>query len=186
VLFFVFSVNEKAAKKIIAKVIRLAAKIKIIKNYDSTLSGAYSFLEDLSISVKNIVRNTKYFILIVLLYVAEFMAIMSIPYFLFKSVGEDVSYPFMLISYMYIYLSMTYVPIPGAAGAYEISFFAMYSDFSISGMSYWLMLTMRFFTYFFYIILGYILHITDAITKRVRYKKELKALIEKHITDAET
>ncbi|MDR1939856.1 MAG: flippase-like domain-containing protein [Clostridiales bacterium] len=185
VLFFVFSFNERLAKKIISKILKAGARLRLVKNYEFTLSGAYSFLEDLSISVRSIVRNTKYFILLLLLYAAEFMAVMSIPYFMFKSVGEDVTYPFMLISYMYIYLSMTYVPIPGAAGAYEISFFTMYSSSLASGMGYWVLLSVRFFTYFFYILTGYFLLAIDAVTRRVRRKKEVRRLVAEHIARQE-
>ncbi|MDR1905483.1 MAG: flippase-like domain-containing protein [Clostridiales bacterium] len=176
-LFFVFSVNEKAAKKILGSALKLGARFKIIKNYDSFLASAWSFLEDLSISVRNIVRNFRGFLLIIILYIAEFTAVMSIPFFLFKSVGEDVTYSFMLISYMYIYLSTTYVPIPGAAGAYELLFYTVYADAVKSDMIYWLMLTMRFFTYFFYIGAGYLVQLFDAISARLKRRRELGKII---------
>ncbi|MDR3263921.1 MAG: flippase-like domain-containing protein [Clostridiales bacterium] len=183
VLFFVFSINEKAAKKIIAGLLKAGAYLKLVKNYDSALSASWSFLEDLSISVKNITKNLKGFLLLLLLYAAEFMALMSIPFFLFRSVGESVTYTYMLVSYMYIYLSSLYVPIPGAAGAYEIYFFTMYSGLVTNNMTYWLMLTMRFFTYFFYIICGYVILLVDSVVKRVRGRQKLKSLIAEHTAE---
>jgi uncharacterized protein (TIRG00374 family) len=180
VLFFVFSVNEKLAKKIITILLKIGTRIKIIKNYEASLSAAWSFLEDLSISVRSIVKNLFAFLILLVLYAAEFFAVMSIPYFLFMSAGEQVEYNFMLISYMYIYLSATVVPIPGAAGAYELLFFATYSVAAKGNMIYWLMFTMRFFTYFYYIAAGYIVQVADYIGKRIRRKKELQKLILEH------
>ncbi|MDR2047480.1 MAG: flippase-like domain-containing protein [Clostridiales bacterium] len=179
-LFFIFSVNEKAAKRIIAAVLKLGTRVKIVKNYDAFLGGAWSFLEDLSISVKSIVRNLRPFLALLLLYGVEFMAVMSIPYFLFKGAGADVSYNFMLISYMYIYLSTTFLPIPGGAGAYELLFLTMYSALAGDGMAYWLMFTMRFFTYFFYIIGGYIVQLVDSALKYARKRREIRRLIAEH------
>jgi uncharacterized protein (TIRG00374 family) len=181
VLFFVFSVNEKLAKRIITILLKLGMRIKIIKNYEASLSSAWSFLEDLSISVRSIVRNLFAFLVLLILYAAEFFAVMSIPYFLFMSAGEQVEYSFMLISYMYIYLSATIVPTPGAAGAYELLFLATYSSVAQGNMTYWLMFTMRFFTYFYYIAAGYIVQLCDYIAKRARRKKELQRLILEHM-----
>jgi uncharacterized protein (TIRG00374 family) len=185
-LFFVFSVNEKLAKRIITAALKLGKRIKLIKNYDASLSSAWSFLEDLSLSVRSIVKNVFAFLVLLILYAAEFFAVMSIPYFLFMSAGERVEYGFMLISYMYIYLSATTVPTPGAAGAYELLFLATYADASKNNMIYWLMLAMRFFTYFYYIAAGYIVQFLDYMGKRIRRKRELQRLISEHAQKAES
>ncbi|MDR2090166.1 MAG: flippase-like domain-containing protein [Clostridiales bacterium] len=180
VLFFVFSVNEKLAKRIITLALKFGLKVKLIKNYEASLSTAWSFLEDLSISVRSIVRNLFTFLVLLILYAAEFFAVMSIPYFLFMSAGESVEYGFMLVSYMFIYLSASAVPIPGAAGAYELLFLTAYSGAAKGNMTYWLMFTMRFFTYFYYIAAGYAVQLCDYIAKRVRRKMELQRLIAEH------
>ena len=176
VLFFVFSMNKRLAKKIIEYVLKIFAKLRLIKRYDSALSASLIFLEDLSDTVRKIVRNFKGFTLLLILYAGEFMALMSIPYFLFSGAGEAVSCPFMLVSYMYVYLSSTYVPIPGAAGAYELLFYSMYGGIVRDGVLYWLMLTMRFFTFFFYIIGGYAVQLAGSLIRRFRSKVPSKGL----------
>ncbi|MDR3293964.1 MAG: flippase-like domain-containing protein [Clostridiales bacterium] len=183
ILFFIFSLNERLAKKIIAYVLKLGVRIRIVKKYDEALAKSWRVLEDLHLSVSNIIKNLFAFLILVILYAAEFFALMSLPYLLFRAAGETVTYGHMLVSYMYVYLSASYVPTPGAAGAYEVLFFAMYGGTVQSNMLYWLMITIRFFTYFFYIFAGYFCQLIDLIVGRVRRKREMKKILSEHLEE---
>ena len=67
-------------------------------------------------------------------------------------------------------LAMSIIPIPGGSGFAEISFVAMFSLLFREGTVFWALLFWRIFTYYFFIIFGFVVTLIDAFTKKKRVK----------------
>lgn len=138
-------------------VIKMLAKIRIVKNQKNALEKVETEIAEYVKSVKRIVRTRALFVKTIVYSVCFNLLIASIPFFVLKAFGGDTDYRACLITTIAVMAAVYFVPTPGNAGAAEGTFFLVFSKLS-SGYVFWAMLVWRFFSYYIYIIMGPIIY----------------------------
>ena len=175
VLLFLFMIirMRKTTLSIINKLLLILNKIRkkntdqLKKRIEKGLDNFYNCYEELG-------KNKKQFIITVLTNVINLTLLYMIPYIIFKSLNTntfDIMRSIMLTSF--VMLMGNFVPIPGATGGIEYGFIKFFGIFNtnisvISGA----MLLWRFVTYFFGMLMGFIM----LIIKEGTYKNENRSI----------
>ena len=72
----------------------------------------------------------------------------------------------MILSLTSTSISPSYFPIPGGSGMAEVSFAALFSKLFTDGTTFWALILWRVFTYYLFIVIGFIFTLFDSFTKR--------------------
>lgn len=175
VLLFLFMIirMRKTTLSIINKLLLILNKIRK-KNTDQLKKRIEKGLDNFYNCYEELRKNKKQFIITVLTNVINLTLLYMIPYIIFRSLNTntfDIMRSIMLTSF--VMLMGNFVPIPGATGGIEygfIKFFGIFNTniFVISGA----MLLWRFVTYFFGMLMGFIM----LIIKEGTYKNENRSI----------
>ena len=137
----------------IMKLLRIGAKLHIIKDYDRTAEKVNASLSEYRESVLLMLKEKTLPWIVLgcsLLYEA---LLMSIPFFVLKAFGGSASFFDTFTMSLYVYAAITCVPTPGNAGAAEGAFYTLFSSLQPAYL-FWGMLVWRFFSYYAMLILG--------------------------------
>ncbi len=150
------SFTKSFNKNIITFIISILSKLRIVKDKSKTIEKWNKSCSDLYESSKVLLKNKGLFILCILLLIIGYTFNYSITYLIIKALNINtvLTYPISLILTCYIYTSSTYLPIPGATGGMEYSFFGYLKNF-IAG--YYLnvaLILWRFITYYLPTMIG--------------------------------
>ncbi len=156
---FIISFGTRFNKFVVNVVIKLLAKLKIVKNKQKAIErwnercddfheGATFLKENKMVCVKGFIYN---FLSLVLLY--------SIPYFVFLAfhAGSNVNLLTTIVSSAYVMVIGAFVPIPGASGGIEYGFLQFFGTFIQGPVLSAVLLLWRFITYYLPMLLGGIL-----------------------------
>lgn len=175
VLLFLFMIirMRKTTRSIINKLLLILNKIRK-KNTDQLKKRIEKGLDNFYNCYAELRKNKKQFIITVLTNVISLTLLYMIPYIIFKSLNTntfDIMRSIMLTSF--VMLMGNFVPIPGATGGIEYGFIKFFGIFNtnisvISGA----MLLWRFVTYFFGMLMGFIM----LIIKEGTYKNENRSI----------
>lgn len=175
VLLFLFMIirMRKTTLSIINKLLLILNKIRK-KNTDQLKKKIEKGLDNFYNCYAELRKNKKQFIITVLTNVINLTLLYMIPYIIFKSLNTntfDIMRSIMLTSF--VMLMGNFVPIPGATGGIEYGFIKFFGIFNtnisvISGA----MLLWRFVTYFFGMLMGFIM----LIIKEGTYKNENRSI----------
>lgn len=175
VLLFLFMIirMRKTTRSIINKLLLILNKIRK-KNTDQLKKRIEKGLDNFYNCYAELRKNKKQFIITVLTNVINLTLLYMIPYIIFKSLNTntfDIMRSIMLTSF--VMLMGNFVPIPGATGGIEYGFIKFFGIFNtnisvISGA----MLLWRFVTYFFGMLMGFIM----LIIKEGTYKNENRSI----------
>ena len=175
VLLFLFMIirMRKTTLSIINKLLLILNKIRK-KNTDQLKKRIEKGLDNFYNCYEELRKNKKQFIITVLTNVINLTLLYMIPYIIFKSLNTntfDIMRSIMLTSF--VMLMGNFVPIPGATGGIEYGFIKFFGIFNtnisvISGA----MLLWRFVTYFFGMLMGFIM----LIIKEGTYKNENRSI----------
>lgn len=170
--FFIifFSISDTLAKRVVAFLIRVGGRLKIVKNVEDTTSSIITSLEEYRRSLKMLA--TKRF-LILKLFGLSFvyqLAMCSIPFFVLYAFHGNGTFLDILAMTVFIYCAITIVPTPGNSGAAEGSFYLVFSGLDSSGL-FWAMLIWRFICYYSFIVLGIMIYGSNAVSKHIKQRK---------------
>lgn len=175
VLLFLFMIirMRKTTLSIINKLLLILNKIRK-KNTDQLKKRIEKGLDNFYNCYEELRKNKKQFIITVLTNVINLTLLYMIPYIIFRSLNTntfDIMRSIMLTSF--VMLMGNFVPIPGATGGIEYGFIKFFGIFNtnisvISGA----MLLWRFVTYFFGMLMGFIM----LIIKEGTYKNENRSI----------
>ena len=166
------------SKKFLAKLCNLLRKIvnkiKFIKNKEKRIASIASFEADFQIYSKKYRENKKIVLYSILFSFPEVILQMGVLYFIFSSFG-NVNHSFIEITAMQFLLqtSVSFMPMPGAAGAQELGFTAFLGPYFPETQMFAAVLIWRFFTYYSVIISGATLIIIDEIIQKKKRRKNL-------------
>ena len=152
----------------------LMFKIKKIDNKEIYYEEKKKKMETIRQQIRQFLKNYKEFLVLFVLYVVKGLFFGGLPYVIYLLVSKD---SFNLQMWLYTIVLgrlITYItnliPIPGASGAAEVVFIAIFSlIFSPSSLLTSIMLMWRIFSYFINIIVGFIVFI---ILINIKRKKE--------------
>ena len=148
-----FSISQKTASKILMFVIRLGAKIRIVKNPEATTASVLKSLGEYHQSMLLISRNKTTAVKLLVLSVFYQVALCSIPFFVLHAYNGGGSYFDILTMTVFIYCAITIIPTPGNSGAAEGSFYIIFSALDSSSL-FWAMLIWRLICYYSFILIG--------------------------------
>lgn len=175
VLLFLFMIirMRKTTLSLINKLLFILNKIRK-KNTDQLKKKIEKGLDNFYNCYAELRKNKKQFIITVLTNVINLTLLYMIPYIIFKSLNTntfDIMRSIMLTSF--VMLMGNFVPIPGATGGIEYGFIKFFGIFNINiSVISGAMLLWRFVTYFFGMLMGFIM----LIIKEGTYKNENRSI----------
>lgn len=166
---FLIAFGKKFNKFIVSKVIKLLAKIKIIKKEEKTLENWNNYINNFHEGAKILISDKKFFLRAVL---DAFLALTCqylIPVVILYSTGDYTSFNGLIsiVACSYVMLIGSFVPIPGGTGGLEYGFIQFYGNFIGGSTLRVIMILWRAVTYYFGLILG-------AIVVNIKEKGESK------------
>lgn len=159
VAVLLLSTSKKIGPAVIVWFLKLLNRMKLIKNYRATFSKTMRFVVSYQRCMREFTSNIFYFLLQILLAGAEIICNASIAYFVYLAFIQDDPASFSLVISITLLcnLAVCFIPVPGQAGAAEISFISVYGNLftsighkvgSIAVVFY------RLFTYYSMLLLG--------------------------------
>lgn len=146
-------------------VVKILARIRIVKNREATLEKVENEVENYASSVKMILKSKGLFLQTILLSLIFNLFIASIPFFVLTAFGGDVGFWSCFGTTIAVMSAIYFIPTPGNSGVAEGTFFLVFSALS-SGYVFWAMLIWRFFSYYIYIIMGPIIYFLMHLEKK--------------------
>lgn len=137
-------------------VIKLLAKVHIVRNYQDTKIKTERHLANFRTELTLLQKNKEVLLKTVGLNIARLTVLYSMPFFCAKAMGIHISwtlfFDFIGIT-AFVYMISDFVPLPGASGGSEGTFYILLSSFLKGGTSATL-LVWRFSTYYLGLIFG--------------------------------
>lgn len=155
----------KGTTELINGVIKLLAKMHIVKNKEEATGKAEYEVTEYAHSIKVILKTRGLFIKTILLSVTFHILVSMIPFFVLTAFGGEVDFLPCFVTTVAITSAVYFVPTPGNAGAAEGTFYVVFSALS-EGYVFWAMLVWRFFSYYIYIIIGAIIYFLMHLEKK--------------------
>ena len=155
----------KTTTKFLKFIIKILAKIRLIKSRNKALSKIEHEVEEYAKSVKLILKTRGLFFQVIGLSVLFNALIVAIPFFVLTAFGGNIGFMECFVLTVAVMSAVYFIPTPGNAGAAEGTFFLVFSSLS-SGYIFWAMLLWRFFSYYIYIITGPIIYFIIHLEKK--------------------
>ncbi|MDD4003103.1 MAG: flippase-like domain-containing protein [Clostridia bacterium] len=172
-MFIMFlSLMPKLGKKVTAGILKLGSKLKLVKNYDLKYNKVIKHVDEFQNSMRYFSSNAVHIIILMILTAVEYIAFLSIPYFICLAFGETASlqlYLSILALNVFTTFAVTLMPTPGTSGAAETVFLLIFRALFSQG-AFWAMLIWRFMTYYIFIIIGLIVMFYDFIKQTTKEK----------------
>ncbi len=159
------SLFPKPTVKFIKFLVKILAKIKLVKNREETLIKVENETKEYADSVKTILKTKGLFLKSILISVVYNFLIALIPFFVLTAFGGSVDLIHSFVTTIAVMSAIYFVPTPGNSGVAEGTFFVVFSALS-SGYVFWAMLVWRFFSYYIYIIIGPIIYFFMHLEKK--------------------
>ena len=152
-VFLAFSKNLTA--KATRGIASLLCKIRLIKDKDRLKKSLETQLAKFHSGNRMIFSKPKLVIMAVILTVIQLIAMFLVPYCIYRSFGLNQASPFdMVCSQAFVTLISGMIPIPGASGAAEFSFTALFALFFTPATIKSATLIWRIITYYLSILVG--------------------------------
>ncbi len=188
----------KTVGKLFLKLFDLICKIKPLRKFQSQHDRVERYIINMQTAFRDIARNYKIMILVVISKIIAFGIYYSIPFFALRSAGVHVSYseiPYIMALTAFTLTIATWVPTPGGAGGVEVAFALLYSPYIMSygydgdtakSISIAIMLIWRFLTYYLLIGYGFVLYLLfERRDKSNSNKNELEENLEEEASNTE-
>ncbi len=149
-------VNKRLGHRLVAFVVMLLAKLKIIKNptalYLKVMRPTLIFQRKMKQFFASKGRTLMFLLLSLLEYIVEY----SVLFFIYSAFnGLDISIYWQLLSIsVIIELACHSIPLPGGSGLAELSFSTIFASLFSSGVLFWALIIWRLITYYSYLFAG--------------------------------
>ena len=180
-IMILLSTGSLFTRSLIAWIVKIGYKLKIVKNYRLTLRKWLSQVNEYKASGRFLFKNKKLLFKMILYSCLESLSYASISFFVVMAFLDpsymataNVSVWFILLSCIIKYyicsMAGSYIPLPGATGLMEIAFIALYGEF-VGDAIVWALLTWRIVSYYFILIHGFINEISKIVKNVSKNKK---------------
>lgn len=159
-IFFSLMYSKKLAPSIVAFILRAGNKLRLIKNVDETKSKFDKSL--ISYREKAMVLKTHplLFIKILLVTIIQMIALNSIPYLVYCSMGyKSKDILDMITCQSILTISVSAVPLPGAEGVTQGGFLQVFDTYFPASTLTYAMLINRVISFYLPLLLSFILYI---------------------------
>lgn len=169
---------KKFTAKAAAGLIRLLAKLKLVKHPEEKIQSAQEELERFYQGFRLAGKNKAAVLQMIALSAVQLTAFFLIPYFLCVAFGSrGVSPLHVIAAQAFVTMVTSFVPLPGAAGGAEISFVTFFAIFVKGNVLNLSMLLWRILTFYFPIIFGGIFALGCAKDRRAEENTEKTAVV---------
>ena len=167
------SYSKVWGKKVIAWILKLLVKIKIIKNYDKHYAKVMNLVEDYQRIMREYKKAKLEVVFQVLIHGARIVLLYSIPYFIYLIFpyqgGEIGTYADFFVYTALIDLASSFFPMPAGTGMNEITFTALFNQY-LRGSTFWALLLWRFCSYYVNLLQGLVLISYDTVYGNRKYR----------------
>lgn len=151
------SLFPKATARFIQLIVKLLAKVRIVKDRKRALLKVEEEVAAYARSVNEILKTRGLFVRAITISLCYNFLIATIPFFVLTAFGGTVGFWECFGMTVAVMSSIYFIPTPGNSGAAEGTFFLVFSALS-KGYIFWAMLVWRLFSYYIYIIMGIIIY----------------------------
>ena len=161
----ILSTSKKIAPKLVMATLKLGHKMHLVKNYEETFTKIMRHVYEYQKSMIYFTKDWFVSISVFLLSVGSFFLKALIPYFIYLAMIPNpiVSFWEIFARIMLCDLVAHIIPFPGGAGVVELSFNALFSSLFTDGTLFWAMLIYRFFSYYIYLLQGFVVILYDFV-----------------------
>ena len=154
-------------RKLVNGLISLLAKIRILKDPETTRRSADEVLDTYHTALNSLLRSPGEIIRQCLCSTASLLALTGSIVFVYHAFGmsETPWYHLMSLAFL-LFVSASYTPLPGASGAQEGGFLFYFRGIFTGGTIGLALLAWRFFTYYLFIFVGVINLLAEKISRR--------------------
>lgn len=157
VLLFTMAFFPKVYERLSAYVVKLGAKVKLIKDPNKTMVAWNTQLQAFTKEIKKIKHMKKMIFKCVILNIIRLTILYTLPLFIAFTLGVDTNMGMLLdVITMSAFVSVAnaFFPVPGASGGTEAAFMLIFSTMFTSVATNSIMILWRFATYHFIILIG--------------------------------
>ncbi len=171
VVLLFLSLSKKLGMKLVAWLIKLLCKMRILKDYDKYYEKVHNVVEDYQNIMKEYSKAKFDIIYQLVLNILRFVCLYTIPFFIYCAfMGFDGSKfsEFFIFSAL-IELASSFIPLPGGTGMNEITFTYLFKTY-LGGATFWALIMWRFCSYYFYLLQGIGILSYDTIYGNRKYR----------------
>lgn len=156
---FSLAFMRKLNKIIMKLIVKILAKLKIIKDKERIINKLNESIEKFHEGAKTLLKNKKDFIKTIFFNFVALLLFYSVPVIIIFGLGDYQSMNILesIIASAHVMLIGTFIPIPGATGGLEYAFTQFYGVFITGTTLTLVMLLWRSLTYYLGVIIGAIL-----------------------------
>ncbi len=184
------SISKKWAPRLVIGVLKLGAKLRMVKDYQATFKKLMRTVKDYTATFRMFMKSGWNALIQIVLSVLYLTAIYTIPFVIYCMFSSEATLQIwfeLLVLQVVCDLAISFIPLPGGAGTAELSFGALFSEYfkkSGAGITVWAMLFWRILTYYGYLLQGVLLLFYDFLfgNKKIapllaKYKAEDRAKV---------
>lgn len=158
--------NRNIPSKICRGFINFFHKIKIIKKPEKNLESVERHIEDFHETTEYIKKYKWQVLISIFISLLNLIFLFAIPYFIYVAFGHSERTIIDLITLQsFLYLAVSFVPLPGGAGVSEGGFYLFFSTYFTKVPVFIAMLAWRFMSYYVILIVGSLLVVADEVVK---------------------
>ncbi len=179
-LVLFFAVNEKATDKCLRVILKMLYRIRLVKKPLARYHKLHSEFAIFHKSTKLVGKSVKVYLNAVFFTAVQISVACMIPYLIFRSFGLRGADVFdMLGAQAFVNMVSAFIPLPGASGGAEGSFYLFFGTFFGNELILPALFIWRVVTYYFNIIggLAFVI-IVKRIPQRTLYRERSKAELE--------
>ncbi|MCC7575316.1 MAG: flippase-like domain-containing protein [Methanomethylovorans sp.] len=173
--------NKKLVLRAGRGIVRLLARIKLIKNKEQVLHSFETSIDEYQTAASYLSKYKLRALRSFLISLVNLSFLFIIPYFIYRAFGlKDMGVLDILTLQAFLYLAVSFIPTPGSSGAAEGGFYFFFKSIFPQGTIVIGMLVWRFLTYYLMLIMGSILVVLDEVfTIRCHEREKAQAKMKK-------
>ena len=149
------AISKNLVRIILTFLVKIAARIRIVKDEARTVSHLDAALNDFNASVDMMVHHPLKLLFLTALSCVQVHGLVAILYFIARAVGVDgYSYGELVTLAYLLFIGASCTPLPGGSGAQEGGFYLFYQNIFPTDKLLGALLLWRFFNYYFPIVLS--------------------------------
>lgn len=164
-IIILFSLLPGRLNGLLKGLCKLLAKFRLIKDPDEKYNSWSVTIQKYQSALKQMWQHKILLASSLAAAILYYVSILSIPYFVLKAFGANVSFIDVFTLNTLIYCAITIIPTPGNAGAAESLFYGLFRVVS-PGYVFWATLIWRVFCYYGFILAGIVVFAFRAFGSR--------------------
>lgn len=174
------SISRNLVRAIIIFFVKLAHKLRYVKDVAKTSSRWDAALQEFHSSVEMITHHPWQFLIIFLMSLIESVALQSVVYFVYRGFGlVEHSYLKIITIQFLLYIVASSTPLPGDSGAQEGGFYFFFEKFFPQNTIFAALILWRFITFYLQIFSGFTAALIDQALGARKLKKHSSRIEEK-------